>query len=327
MLFDMPQAHQASTVAAGLFNVITGRYGAKTWQTELLLEELHAFLDTPELASLKQHVHFSPVYRPFKTVEEYNKMMGRMAIPEYAGLVDWVHEPLLSPRIQNELGGIRILPCGAVDTRGFLDEALRLFQEFGGEFVEDKLEYNAISPQKGSIEHGTDKIEFDHLIFAEGYKMIENPFFQFVKLIPNKGEILIIESEALKLDFVVSRKVYLIPLGENKYLVGSSYTNGEMDPSPTSDAKTEIMGHLEKAINVPYKVVDQLAGIRPTTPNRRPILGTHPTYNNLHICNGYGTKGVLYMSWASKQLSNRILKGFDKIPYEADLRRFIVEEK
>ena len=37
-LFDEAISNSASRVAAGLFNVITGRYGAKSWEADFIIE-------------------------------------------------------------------------------------------------------------------------------------------------------------------------------------------------------------------------------------------------------------------------------------------------
>lgn len=68
-------------------------------------------------------------------------------------------------------------------------------------------------------------------------------------------------------------------------------------------------------------MVDQLAGIRPTVTDRRPLVGQHPKFSNLYILNGFGSRGVMIAPFASEQLLNSIEKG-DEIHPNMNISRF-----
>jgi glycine/D-amino acid oxidase-like deaminating enzyme len=78
---------------------------------------------------------------------------------------------------------------------------------------------------------------------------------------------------------------------------------------------------LKELIRLPYEIVDQNWGIRPTTPDRRPLLGSHPTYENRVILNGFGTKGVSLAPFFSGQLA-AWLEGESEITPEVNIRRY-----
>ena len=61
---------------------------------------------------------------------------------------------------------------------------------------------------------------------------------------------------------------------------------------------------METFITCEYKVVNHVAGIRPTVVDRRPLIGGHPEYSNLFILNGFGSRGVLI----GPQLSHELYK-------------------
>jgi glycine/D-amino acid oxidase-like deaminating enzyme len=67
--------------------------------------------------------------------------------------------------------------------------------------------------------------------------------------------------------------------------------------------------------------VDHKAGIRPTTIDRRPFLGSHPDHSNVYVFNGMGSRAVLVAPWASQLLYNSI---YNDIPLldEVDIKRF-----
>ncbi|MEO0897842.1 MAG: FAD-dependent oxidoreductase [Bacteroidota bacterium] len=322
-LFDRREAHTASMVAAGMYNVITGRFGAKSWLADRLLQEIDDFFGQEGIAHLKQYVHPSLIYRPFKTYEEYNKWTSRSVDPDFAHLVTFFEDPIHEDIIENPFGGIKILPCGWVDTVGFIQAAHQwLDEQEGVNIFPWELGYEQIELEKRKIERDGMLVSFDQIVFAQGPKLGDNPFFPEIKIIPNKGEILRIQLEGAELPFTLSKKIYMISQGNHQYIVGSTYQNSFEHPFPTEEGRQEIESFIRKAIRIPYKVLEQKAGIRPTTPNRRPVVGTHPLHSFVHAIGGFGTKGILLGPYCSRLLVQKMFAGVDEIPEEAKLERF-----
>ena len=69
------------------------------------------------------------------------------------------------------------------------------------------------------------------------------------------------------------------------------------------------MEKLKKVINVPYTIVFQSAGIRPTVAGRRPLVGIHPKHPQLAVLNGLGTRGVMIAPKIAKDLYNHLENG------------------
>jgi glycine oxidase len=66
---------------------------------------------------------------------------------------------------------------------------------------------------------------------------------------------------------------------------------------------------LEKAnsmVKTPFKLMDPRGGIRPASSDRRPVIGRHPVYEPLMVCNGLGAKGVMLAPFILKQLFEHI---------------------
>ena len=76
------------------------------------------------------------------------------------------------------------------------------------------------------------------------------------------------------------------------------------------------MAKLNTLITCSYKVVNQVAGIRPTVKDRRPLVGQHVFHKNLYVLNGLGTRGVMMGPYVAKQLFDFIELG---TPLEADI--------
>ena len=175
-MIDAYEEKSASTVAAGMFNVITGRFGAKSWMADTLLASLQQFLDIPEFQSLRQHVTYQTIYRPFKEIGEYNKWTARAGDPEFSHLVRFRELPVLPEIIHNPHGGIDILPCGWIRLGEFL-KSLRwiLVRDMQMRLIREKLDYHKVNLGRKHIELSEEKLQFDHLICCEGPKFIHNP--------------------------------------------------------------------------------------------------------------------------------------------------------
>lgn len=322
-LIDARAPESASQVAAGLFNVITGRFGAKSWMADTLLPELLRFMDLPAFSALKSFIHFQEIYRPFKEPGEYNKWLSRAEDPAFSKWVRFESSPLCPEQVHNPLGGIVIEPCGWIEIpkwiRGLQDWCEKTH---GLRRISAQLSHSQINISSRSIKLQDEKLAFDELVFCEGYQAAENPFFPNLPLIPNKGEVLLVESDAPQLPFVLSRGAYLIPLGGKQYLAGSTYRNEFESPAPTEAARQQIEEKLALAWKDSWQVVGHRAGIRPTTPDRKPILGQHPEWDHMHLFTGFGTKGVLLAPHFSTIMAQRLLYPSTEIPAIVELSRF-----
>ena len=70
--------------------------------------------------------------------------------------------------------------------------------------------------------------------------------------------------------------------------------------------KKELLEKLETFLKCDFKIVDHVAGIRPTVVDRRPLVGRHPEHQNMYVLNGFGSRGVLIGPYASNQLFDHI---------------------
>jgi glycine/D-amino acid oxidase-like deaminating enzyme len=135
-----------------------------------------------------------------------------------------------------------------------------------------------------------------------------------------KGEVLAVNLEKAP-EAIYNRGVYIVPNGELTYNVGATYGQPPFVEGVTHEGRVELEEKLKALIALPYRVVDQRWGIRPTSPDRRPILGSHPAYKNVFIFNGLGTKGVSLAPYFSYLLATHLTDG-DEIMKEVNIQRF-----
>ncbi|MDH3651099.1 MAG: FAD-dependent oxidoreductase, partial [Saprospiraceae bacterium] len=112
-----------------------------------------------------------------------------------------------------------------------------------------------------------------------------------------------------------------VPLEEDVFWFGPTDQWDAKNADITAEARTDLERALTSMINLPFSVESHLAALRPTTPDRRPLLGTHHLNPKVHIFNGLGTKGAsLAPYWAQKMVDYLVLG--KRLPWEVDVKRF-----
>jgi glycine oxidase len=319
-LYDLPDPGSASRVAAGMYNVITGRYATLTWQAQLFLDLIGDFFEVPAFAHLRAHLHAVPIYRPYKTEEEAKEWTRHQSHPAVAHMVRHHTATRDIPHVQDPLGGLEILPCGWADIAPLIAGIKNvLAEEFALRWIEEPFPYEALDPHSGHL-LGTG--DFDAVIFAEGVGVHHNPWFDWVKVLPLKGQLLDLQIDMPDLEEVLLRKSFLIPKGGGHYTAGSTYEHQYDDLQATPEAADLIAGHIRLAVLAEVQVVGHRVGLRPSTPNRRPIIGRHPVHPRLHVLNGLGTKGLLQAPWCALLLRDWLDGSLEALPADIDSTRF-----
>jgi glycine/D-amino acid oxidase-like deaminating enzyme len=183
-----------------------------------------------------------------------------------------------------------------------------------GFFSKDTFKYDAIQFLDNKISYNG--IEAKHIIFAEGFGLHANPYFNDLPLDGTKGELLIIKAPNLDLDVVIKSSVFILPIGNDLYKVGATYDWKVKTNTPTEEGKQELVEKLKEIISCDFEIVEHFGGVRPTVKDRRPLVGTHPDYSQLHILNGLGTRGVMLGPYLANQLFQYIE---NKIPLEKEI--------
>jgi glycine/D-amino acid oxidase-like deaminating enzyme len=107
-----------------------------------------------------------------------------------------------------------------------------------------------------------------------------------------KGETIRIQSAEVK-NIIINRGVYAVPINQNgTWRVGATYALTDRVKGITDQARAELTSKMDELVSFPYTILDQDWGIRPTTHDRKPVMGRHPEHKMLYILNGMGPKGV-----------------------------------
>lgn len=306
MLYDLPLENKSSSVAAGLYNPITGKKMVKTWLADLLFPEIEPFYEELEELLKCKLLYKKPIYRPFLSIEEQNEWMGYSGEPS---LQPYFEKILISPlhkEVFNPYGGILLRQSGYLDIKTLLGKYTTYLKEKGALKQEKFNEAQIIFGNERIIYRD---IKAKGLVYCNGLGALSSKFFKNLPFAPVKGEILDLDQHFHPTE-VINRGVFRIPLPSGAVRVGSTYSWHDLETGPTERAKIEILDKLGKLIKPPVnKVIAHNYGIRPATRDRRPFLGKHPELDRVYIFNGFGAKGVSLVPYFSKEMLELLLNG------------------
>ena len=328
IVFDS-ELNTSTKISGGVFNPIVLKRFTIAWKAnEHSIESLSFY----KSIARKLNIPFlkeTAVLRILSSVEEQNNWVVASDKNELS--------PFLSPDIvQNDNSNInasfgfgRVMHTARIEPSNLLSGYKEYLQKDNRSITEtfnyDKLIDRSI---EGTSEIGnTYPIQYGdiwakQIVFSEGFGAIHNPYFPKSYLIANKGEYLIVSAPDLKLDHILKGPIFIIPLGDHLFKVGATYARDFDSYHTTTDARDQICGKLEKMISCDYKVVSQVAGVRPTTKDRRPLLGKLPESPNKVFLNGLGSHGILGAPFLSKILYEH-LEYEVKLPGEMDIQRWL----
>ena len=167
------------------------------------------------------------------------------------------------------------------------------------------------------------EIECDITILATGsWSNFFTDIIQFpICVHPLKGERLVLKVNAAPLPlFVGSPKGgHIISRLDGFWSIGSTGgrdndnttddLDSDIDCTPSTKAKLDL---LERAIRVmPFledaQIVQQLAGSRPTTPDRKPLIGSVPNWQGLYLATGHTARGIHLSFITARMIQNYVL--------------------
>lgn len=315
-IIDKFHPNSSSNIATGIVNPITGRKLVKTWMIDELLPVCDTVYKQIEKNTNTQLMFHQPVYKIFSSQDDINAWNKRKLDIEYKPYIGDMMT-IDNPSINNKLGTGIINNCFWLDVPLFIATQRNHFLKHNL-LSDEVLDFNELKVGE-NIEYKGKKAK--QIIFCDGYKAIENPFFNFIPFTTAKGEFLVFKAEDLKLDFILNKNFIVLPKGNDTYSIGSTFLWNDIEESMTDQTRKELTEKLHKIFNCHFTVIEERAGIRPTIKDRRPVIGRHPMHPNVITFNGLGTKGVSLTPYFSKHLVQHLL--FDKkIIDEVSINRF-----
>jgi len=307
----------SSQVAAGIINSVTGKRFVKSWRFE---EFFPAAKSAYQLLEKELDISIwleQPIVRLLATAEEANDWSARCALPDYADYLsesgdagDWAGLAKPGFRFGKIHRAARVnFP---VLTSAFRQKAIS--EEI---FFEKNVGYEEVEKWAA---------DYDAVVFCEGWRGQENPFFPNLPWQIAKGEALLLrfqeEKSVRQIGQMLKKTMTLVPQGDGVFWAGGSYQWHFPDLLPSEGEKNFILHHLTEMLAAPFEIVGHVAGVRPTVKDRRPFIGQSLVRPNVFIFNGLGTKGALLGPFWAEHFAEHLLSG-KLLDEEVDVRRFI----
>lgn len=297
MVVDDGNVDSSSRIAAGMFTPVSGKRMTLTPNANQLMEEaIETYLELQTYLGV-QFVHLQAIYHAFASVKEQNDLASRMDNPLFASYVN-IH-PQKIECVDQPYGAFEVSRSGWLHMPTLLT-AFREKLKVLNSLSEAAFKYNELVVSEEGLSY-QNKL-YDRVVFCEGIKIKDNPFFKDIEIIPCKGDVLTIECKQGPKDKIAKKGCYMVNTHDAIYRVGSTYHWGVDNLIPDQEGFDQLNGKLKELVNVDYKIISHKVGVRPTTKTREPILKQHNTYKNMFALNGLGTKGVLHAPVQVKKL-------------------------
>lgn len=318
-VIDRDAGECCSAIAAGTFNPIVFKTLSPAWKSDVIIPFMLNFYRELSDKLGTELVEERPVFKMLKGHEQKKLWLIKSA--------EFPSSKYMEKEIQQTIEGVNgpdgfgvVGSSGNLKIKELIDKYRNYLKEKKN-ILEEELKYEKLKITDGGVQYGN--IFAPVLVFCQGHESRNNPFFGNIPFKEAKGEVLIIKVRDWNPPGIISNNINIVPMGRDLFWVGSTFDWDDLTTNRTTFAKDRLLDQLKETLQVDFEVIDQLAGVRPTVKDRRPVLGRHAEYRNIMIFNGMGTRGVMLAPYFS-DLMARYMEGFQEIEREVNYNRFSV---
>lgn len=319
-IIDNSHYMSSSIMSAGMYNPIVFKRVNKSWMADEVLPALLDFDKKVEQIIGNAYHENLNVIRCFSSLEDQITWFEKMDIPSYASYLSDGNGLQLSSAINAPYGFGEVKQAGRLRIKSFLQD-LKHFLIEKNKLVNEAFIYESLQflDERNCWQYKN--IQATHVVFAEGFQIMDNPYFKWLPIRPNKGQLIEVKCEQLNMDKVLNGGFFIQPLGSHVYRIGATYEWNKTDDVPTEERKVELLTKFKSLIDAPVEVVKHTAGVRPTVQDRRPIIGEHPIEKGLHVFNGFGTKAVMLAPFFANEFMTHLFEN-SELNKEVNCERF-----
>jgi glycine oxidase len=305
---DWPGAG-ASGVAAGMLAPV----GEATWGEEHLLElALDAHRRWPEFAAELAtvtgrevgHLELGALHVALDR-DEAAELRRRFELMESLGLdARWLRPSevrALEPGVAAAGGGVLAPHESAVDPRALLPALASAVGDAGGEIVIAEVAEARLDGGRLAGVRTGDGREWraDATVLAAGSWSAAEwlPAEARPPVRPVKGQVLTLGGPAAAPPcerIVVTERVYIVPRGDGRLVVGATVEEQGFDPRVTAGGVLELLREAYRTLPevAELELVETIAGLRPATPDNLPLIGPG-AMDGLVLATGHFRNGIL----------------------------------
>ena len=296
----------ASQVAAGLINPVTGMRFVKSADVDMLLPVAKQCYS--RLADVFQQTFYieKPMLRLFRSDKELTHCLKRLDDPDYQDFLGAITQ---SDQAFNNhaipFGFLEQKQTGYLLTRPLLT-CLKDFFIARHCYRQADIDYQDIQLQPSLR---WQDISPKQIIFCEGHHATNNPWFSWLPFQLVKGEILTLKHSCRLPDKILNFGGWLIPLNSHHIRIGATFDRENLNTLPTESGKKALLNELKliSANLAQATLLNHQANIRPCTVDKHAFIGHHPQRPQLAIFNGFGAKGSLQIPWYCQHFADALL--------------------
>jgi len=297
----------ASQVAAGLINPVTGMRFVKSADVDTLLPTAkHRYSQLADFFQQDFYIE-KPMLRLFRSDSELINAGKRLNNPDYRAYLSDIQPPDNTiDNLATPFGFLEQKQTGYLLTRPLLN-CLKDFFTANESYRQADFDYRDIQLQPSLRWQG---IAPKRVIFCEGYQAV-------------KGEILTLEHQSQLPNKILNYGNWLIPLNDRRIRIGASFDRENLNTRTTEQGKNDLLNALNRISPglAHLTLIGHQAHVRPCTLDKQPFIGLHPKYKQLAIFNGFGAKGSLQIPWHSQRFADTLLNG-SPLPQACNIQRY-----
>jgi glycine/D-amino acid oxidase-like deaminating enzyme len=302
IIIDTHLKASASRVAAGLINPISMKRCIPAMPSNYLTTAFNRYSDLEDKLN-SRFIFKKPLLRLFDALETKDLWIDKYENKQMDLYIDEFCAVNTFSFLKDEFSSAIVKPAGYLDLKEFLAVSREYFKD-NNILLEEKFNFSEFNDRNFSYRN----LKADKIIFCDGFRIKENPFFDYLPIAPTKGELMHIKIPSVE-DFgkIISKGIYIIPNGNYEYTVGATYDRVDLTENLTEDGQNFLKEKLDEVLNVEYEVISSVAGVRPTVKDHEPLIGMHKEFNNIGVFNGLGARGVLNAPHFSKEFSKALI--------------------
>ncbi|GHO46779.1 glycine oxidase ThiO [Ktedonospora formicarum] len=318
-------ASESSSAAAGMLAPIGGMQKDDAF-TNLLIAGRKLNLEL--IPQLQEASGVQPEYRRLGSLRlattkvEEEQLRTRFTFwQELQQEVEWMNgeearkvEPVLGEQVR---AAIFAPGAGSIKPKGFTQAYAGAARNLGARFIERcevvGIEHDGYNVTGVRTSTGMN-IPCQHLVIAAGaWSGRCGDWLGFdLPITPTRGQILALHQPEQPLTHILSGAgVYLIPKPDSTIFVGASVEKAGFDKRLTAGAIARLLtSAIQVAPMLEQATIDRMwAGLRPGTPDDRPILGKAPGWHNVTLAAGHNGVGFELSAITGKLIAELVTTG------------------
>lgn len=321
LVVDDYHSSSSSTVAGGLINPVTGKRLTLQPGIDYLLPAAERLYRNLEQRAGGHFFYPLPMLRIFQDETERSYFERRMDDPAYVPYIQPLPASDLLRDVHAPYGGCIQTRCGFLRLKEMLEWLREQFM-IANSHVGTSYRHEELTVSASGVEWGLYRAR--SIIFCEGYRGAQNPWFSHLPFQLAKGEILdgVPDRPIHPHDHIINAGRWLLPEPDGHYRFGATMEWDTLDTHITKTARETLKAAFQERFPATgFTVTGQTAGVRPATTDRHPFIGSHHAQPVVKIFNGFGAKGGLLIPWYARQFAKHLVND-EPLDPAADIRRY-----